>query len=45
MDRGGNEQFLGQHHEEEAVSFIPTFFEKEEALKCLNHLKRDEGKI
>ena len=44
LDPGGNEQFLGQHYKEEDVSFIPTFLEKEEALKCLDHLIRDKEK-
>jgi len=44
LDPGGNEQFLGQHSKEEDILFIPTFLEKEEALKCLDHLTRDEEK-
>jgi hypothetical protein len=44
LDPGGNEQFLGQHHKEEDISFIPTFLEKEEALKGLDHLTRDKEK-
>jgi hypothetical protein len=44
LDPGGNEQFLGQHHKEEDISFIPTFLEKEEALECLDHLTRDKEK-
>ncbi|MBE9593241.1 MAG: hypothetical protein IMF19_07145 [Proteobacteria bacterium] len=44
LDPGGNEQFLGQHYKEEDISFIPTFLEKEEALKCLDHLTCDKGK-
>lgn len=45
LDPGRNEQFLGQHYkEEEDISFIPTFLEKEEALECLDHLTRDKEK-
>jgi len=33
QDPGGNEQLLGQHDEENDISFIPTFLEKDEALK------------
>jgi hypothetical protein len=41
QDPGGNEQFLGQHYPEDDISFIPAFHEKEDALLCLNSLKRD----
>ena len=44
QDPGGDEQFLGQHHEEKDESFIPMFLEKEDASQCLNHLMRDESK-
>ena len=44
LDPGRNEQFLGQHYKEEDISFIPTFLEKEEALKCLDHLEHDKEK-
>ena len=43
QDAGGNEQFLGQHYEDENVSFIPTFLEKDEAEKCLDKLARDRA--
>jgi hypothetical protein len=43
MDPGGNEQFVGQEDEENHVPYIPAFLEKEEALKGLDHLIRDEG--
>ena len=42
QDPGGNEQLLGQHDGEENISFIPTFFEKEQALQCLEHLPKDK---
>jgi len=38
LDPGENEQFLGQRYEDEDISFIPTFLEKEEAVECLKHL-------
>ncbi len=43
QDPAGNEQFLGQHDEEKDISFIPVFFDKEQALQCLKHLARDEA--
>ncbi len=43
LDPGGNEQFLGQHYEEQDISFIPTFLEKEEAQECLKHMALEEG--
>jgi hypothetical protein len=39
---GGNEQFLGQYDKENDIAFIPTFLEKEDALKCLIHLSLDK---
>ena len=44
QDPEGSEVILGQHDEENNVSFIPAFLEKEEALKCLEHLVKEEGK-
>ena len=37
----GNGQILGQQDQEKDLSFIPTFFDKEEALQALPHLVRD----
>lgn len=42
QDPGGSEQLLGQHDGEENISFIPSFFEKEQALQCLEHLPKDK---
>jgi len=42
LDPGEEEQLLGQHDQEKNVLFIPTFYEKEEALQCLSHLKRKQ---
>jgi len=43
LDPGKNEQFLGQHDQEEDISFIPVFLDKEEALQALDRLAREEG--
>jgi hypothetical protein len=32
---GANEQFLGQHDEKTNTSFIPAFYQKEDAVQCL----------
>ena len=44
QDPDGNEQFLGQYDEENDVSFIPIFLEKEAALRCINLLAREKGR-
>jgi glutathione peroxidase-family protein len=40
---GPNEQFLGQHYDDQNVSFIPAFFEKEDAQQCLIHMTTNKG--
>lgn len=40
---GADEQFLGQHDQDQDVSFIPAFFEKEEAQQCLIHMATRKG--
>ena len=40
---GAHEQFLGQHYEDQNVSFIPAFFEKEDAQQCLIHMTTSKG--
>jgi len=40
---GPNEQFLGQQYEDQNVSFIPAFFEKEDAQQCLVHMTIQKG--
>jgi len=40
---GPNEQFLGQEYEDQNVSFIPAFFEKEDAQQCLIHMTTQKG--
>lgn len=44
QDPGGNEQFVGQYNEEADVSFIPAFYQKEDAEQCLVHIPRQKGK-
>ena len=43
LDPGKNEQFLGQHDQEDGTSFIPVFLNKEEALQALNCLALEQG--
>lgn len=45
MDPGGNEQIVGQQDQSTGVSFLPAFLEKEEALKGIEGLIREEGHI
>lgn len=40
---GKNESFLGQHDETNQIKFIPAFFEKESALRCINLFQKDES--
>lgn len=40
---GGNETIVGQQYEEEDVSFIPAFLDKEEALKGYHRIVRKAG--
>jgi hypothetical protein len=45
---GADEQFLGQHDRDQDVSFIPAFFNKEDAQQCLVHMatqKRDKYEV
>lgn len=43
QDPGGNEQFLGQHDQQEDISFIPAFINKEAAQQCFLNLTRQPG--
>ena len=43
QDPGGDEQFLGQHDEQEDISFIPVFADKEAAQQGLLGLIRQPG--
>jgi len=40
---GADEQFLGQEYEDQKMSFIPAFFEKEDARQCLVHMTTNKG--
>ena len=40
---GADEQFLGQHDQDQDESFIPAFFEKEDAQQCLIHMATKKG--
>ena len=44
QDPGGNEHFVGQYNKETDVSFIPAFYQKEDAEQCLIHIPRQKGK-
>lgn len=44
QDPGANEQFLGQLDKDERESFIPAFYQKDEAQQCLIQLKTEKGK-
>ena len=43
QDPGGAEQFLGQIDEENNISFIPAFYQKEDAEQCFLQLQRQKG--
>jgi len=43
QDPGGNEQFLGQYDDKKDVSFIPAFYEKDNAQQCLIQLITEKG--
>jgi len=43
QEPGEKEQFLGQHNEQENVSFIPAFHSKEEAQQCFMEMPRQKG--
>jgi hypothetical protein len=40
---GSDEHFLGQHDEDQDVSFIPAFYEKDHAQQCLIHMTTQRG--
>ena len=44
QDPGANEQYLGQVDEDKSESFIPAFYQKEDAQQCLIQLKTERGK-
>ena len=43
QDPGGKEQFLGQHDQQEDISFIPAFHSKEDAQLCFLNMARQKG--
>ena len=43
QDPGGNEQFVGQHDQQENISFIPAFPDKESAQHGFLSLTRPPG--
>ena len=44
QDPGTNEQFLGQLDEDKNESYIPAFYQKEDAQQFLMQLKIEKGK-
>ena len=44
QDPRANEQFLGQLDEDKKESFIPAFYQKEDAQQCLIQLKTEKGR-
>lgn len=40
---GPQEQFLGQEYQDQNVSFIPAFFNKEDAQQCLVQMTTQKG--
>ncbi len=44
QDPETNPQYLGQHDDQNNLSFIPIFLEKEDALMCINLMARDKNK-
>ena len=40
---GPNEQFLGQQYKDQNLSFIPAFYEKDDAQQCLIHMTTKKG--
>lgn len=42
QDPGGNEMFLGQYDEKKDISFIPAFYEKDEAKASLDFINKDD---
>jgi hypothetical protein len=44
QDPGGDEQFLGQLDEEKNISFIPAFYQKEDAQQCFVQMHREKGR-
>ena len=43
QEPGGNEMFLGQFNEEKGISFIPAFYEKDDARASLDLINKDDN--
>jgi hypothetical protein len=43
QDPGKNDQIVGQFYEEDGISFIPAFTDKDAGLKCYHKLAKDEA--
>ncbi|MBS3808559.1 MAG: hypothetical protein KGY38_00195 [Desulfobacterales bacterium] len=43
-DPGGNEKFMGLYDEKTRISYIPAFYEKEDAMACVINLPRSPEK-
>ncbi len=43
QDPEKNPQYLGQRDDQKGVFYIPIFKEKDQALQCMNLLKKDEA--
>ena len=41
---GKDEQYVGQHYQEDNIAFIPAFIDKEEALKCYGRMALEKNK-
>jgi hypothetical protein len=44
QEPGLNEKFLGHHDPESDESYIPTFLDKEDALKCFNIVTKKDNR-
>ena len=42
QDPGGKEMFLGQYDEKNDISFIPAFYEKDDAKASLDLISKDD---
>lgn len=44
QDPGKDEQYVGQHYQEDNIAFIPAFIDKEEAMKCYGRMALEKDK-
>ena len=40
---GNNESFLGQHDKTNDIRFIPAFYDKDTALRCIDMFNKDKS--